>query len=160
MRKAVIPHTAKGRVSCSWHCLVCQLVGTHTLSVSDTLSLAATASPAERALSDGTCYRYQASGFWQGHQVVPAEKFQPLSIPSSNSSKMVWVSLVLASMFSVCNAGTVFQEKTHLCAYKMCPLRLILSTDKNIFHEVSLVLSVWLTALHTDASLWITSSAS
>lgn len=56
---------------------------------------------------------------------------------------MVRVNLLPASVFSLCNPGTVFQEKMHLCACKMPPLRVISSEEKNISHEVSLVLSVW-----------------
>lgn len=98
---------------------------------------------------------------WAGQcdQIVPAGKFQPLSIPSSNSNKMVRVNPVPASMFSLHNPGRIFQEKMHLCAYKMSPLRVILSADRNISHEVSSVSSVWSTPFQRDASLWITSSA-
>lgn len=67
---------------------------------------------------------------------MPAGKFQPLSIPSSNSNKMVRANPVPASVFSLHNPGRIFQEKMHLCAYKMSPLRVILSADRNISHEV------------------------
>lgn len=72
----------------------------------------------------------------QGDEVVPAGKFQPLSILSSN--KTVRINLVPDSVFSLHSPGIVFQEKMHLCAYKMSPLRIILSAEKKTLSMRSL----------------------
>lgn len=104
-------------------------------------------------------FGYQTSSSGQGDQVVSAGKFQPLSILSSNSSEKVKINAVSVLMFSLYNPGALFKEKMLLCAYKMSPLRVIPSAGKNTFHEVFSVLSGWSTALQTDASLWIMSSA-